>query len=153
MRSRRELIGLTGGAAATRGATEAKWATGERHMPARRKRPRSRFTSATRWQQCSKMPMITNGSPKEPKNEQQGAGHNQSNFASAPSPRHVRALYGSMPRGDVAGSNKCNKSCNPPYQLGLGQQRCVTPVALLSQKQARRAQPCKGDDLGLFMTD
>src|SRR6516225_11974686 len=39
---------------------------------------RSRWTIPKPSAQCSKMPMITSGSPKEPENEQQDAGQSQS---------------------------------------------------------------------------
>jgi hypothetical protein len=50
---------------------------------------RSRCTIPKPSAQCSKMPMITSGSPREPKNEQQDAGHSQSSCSIA---RELAAL-------------------------------------------------------------
>src|SRR5262249_47528951 len=48
---------------------------------------RSRWTIPKPSAQCSKMPMITSGSPKERENEQQDAGQSQSSRVWAPPPR------------------------------------------------------------------
>jgi hypothetical protein len=49
--------------------------------------------------QCSKMPMIISGSPKEPKNEQQDAGHSQSSSVRSGEIARELAVMGYSKRG------------------------------------------------------
>ena len=60
---------------------------------------RSRWTIPKPSAQCSKMPMITSGSPKEPKNEQQDAGHSQSSSVRSGEIARELAVMGYSKRG------------------------------------------------------
>jgi hypothetical protein len=66
---------------------------------------------------------LADGKDAESLRRRPAAGATQSSPPTAVRMRHLRVLHDSMPR--VARSNK---SCNPPYQLGLGQQRRVTLI-------------------------
>src|SRR5262245_20717999 len=94
---------------------------------------RSRWTIPKPSAQCSKMPMITSGSPKEPKNEQQDAGQSQSSCSIREIAREL-AVMGYPTRAARSAAQASDPSIESAYEK-------VAEYWMFGLRKMRQTQP------------